>query len=124
MAEGVTMKYMMLIADAEDGMARSTEAEQATYGRIQAWWNDHAVAGRIIEGHELQPSSTATTVRIGADGGSTVTDGPFAEGKEMVGGYGILEVPDLDAALALASSWPGAATTLEIRPIVERVATS
>ncbi len=118
------MKYMMLIADAEDGMARSTEAEQATYGRIQAWWNDHAAAGRIIEGHELQPSSTATTVRIGPDGGSTVTDGPFAEGKEMVGGYGILEVPDLDAALALASSWPGAATTLEIRPIVERDATS
>ena len=42
----------------------------------------------------------------------------------MVGGYGILEVPDLDAALALASSWPGTATTLEIRPIVERDATS
>ena len=118
------MKYMMLIADAEDGMARSTEEEQATYGRIGAWWNEHAAAGRIIEGHELEPSSTATTVRIGSDGETTVTDGPFAEGKEMVGGYGILDVPDLDAALALASSWPGTATTLEIRPIVERDATS
>lgn len=118
------MKYMMLIADAEDGMPRSTEEEQAAYGRIGEWWNEHTAAGRIVEGHELQPSSTATTVRIGPDGGSTVTDGPFAEGKEMVGGYGILEVPDLDAALALASSWPGGATTLEIRPIVERDATS
>ncbi|MEA2652550.1 MAG: hypothetical protein QOI85_2271 [Chloroflexota bacterium] len=118
------MKYMMLIADAEDGMARSTEEEQATYGRIGAWWNEHTAAGRIIEGHELEPSSTATTVRIGSDGETTVTDGPFAEGKEMVGGYGILDVPDLDAALALASSWPGTATTLEIRPIVERDATS
>jgi len=118
------MKYMMLIADREDGMARSTEEEKAIYGRIGAWWNEHETAGRIIEGHELQPSSTATTVRIGPDGGTTVTDGPFVEGKEMVGGYGILEVPDLDAALALASSWPGGATTLEIRPIVERDATS
>jgi hypothetical protein len=81
------MKYMMLIADAEDGMPKSTEEEQATYGRIGEWWNEHTAAGRIIEGHELQPSSTAT-------------------------------------ALALASSWPGGATTLEIRPIVERDATS
>jgi hypothetical protein len=114
------MKYMMLIADNEDGMARSSEEEQATYARIGAWWNEHAAAGRIIEGHELQPSSTATTVRIASDGGTTVTDGPFVEGKEMVGGYGILEVSDLDAALALAASWPGRATTLEIRPVVER----
>lgn len=118
------MKYMMLIADSEDGMARSTEEEQATYARIGAWWNEHGATGRIIEGHELQPSSTATTVRIAPDRGTTVTDGPFAEGKEMVGGYGILEVRDLDAALALASSWPGTATSLEIRPIVERDATS
>ena len=118
------MKYMMLIADHEDGMTRSTEEERATYARIEEWWNEHATAGRIIEGHELQPSSTATTVRIAPDGNTSVTDGPFVEGKEMVGGYGILDVPDLDAALALASSWPGRASTLEIRPIVERDATS
>jgi hypothetical protein len=118
------MKYMMLIADREDGMARSTEDEKATYGRIGEWWNEHAAAGRIVEGHELQPSSTATTVRIAPDGATTVTDGPFVEGKEMVGGYGILDVPDLDAALALASTWPGRATLLEIRPIVERDTTS
>ena len=119
------MKYMMLIADAEDGMA---QVHRRGAGHLRpdrrVVERAHAAAGRIVEGHELQPSSTATTVRIGPDGGSTVTDGPFAEGKEMVGGYGILEVPDLDAALALASSWPGGATTLEIRPIVERDATS
>ncbi len=113
------MKYMMLIADREDGMARSTEEEKATYGRIGEWWNDHAAAGRIIEGHELQPSSTATTVRIAPDGGATVTDGPFVEGKEMVGGYGILEVDNLDEALAVASTWP-APDVLEIRPVVVR----
>ena len=118
------MKAMMLIAAREDGMPPSTEDERAVYERIGAWWNEQAEAGRIVEGHELQPSSTATTVRIAPDGGTTVTDGPFLEGKEMVGGYGILDVPDLDAALALASSWPGRATTLEIRPVVERDATS
>jgi hypothetical protein len=118
------MKYMMLIADAEDGMPQSTDEDRAVYARIGTWWADQAAAGRIIEGHELQPSSTATTVRIAPDGATTVTDGPFLEGKEMVGGYGILDVPDLDAALAVASSWPGRATTLEIRPIVERDAAS
>ncbi|MDQ2689608.1 MAG: YciI family protein, partial [Chloroflexota bacterium] len=75
--------------------------------------------GRIVAGHELQPSSTATTVRIGPDGGATVTDGPFVEGKEVVGGFAILDVADLDEALAIASSWP-VPDTIEIRPIVER----
>jgi hypothetical protein len=48
----------------------------------------------------------------------TVTDGPFVEGKEMVGGYGIIDVPDLDAAIRLVSTWPGLPATLEIRPII------
>jgi hypothetical protein len=114
------MKYMMLIAGSEEAWAgRSEEDLRALYARIGQWWDEQAKAGRIVEGHELQPSATATTVRIGQDGGATVTDGPFAEGKEMVGGYGILEVADLDAALAVASTWP-APDALEIRPIVVR----
>jgi hypothetical protein len=114
------MKYMMLIAGSEEAWAgRSEEELKALYGRIGDWWGEQAAAGRIIEGHELQPSSTATSVRIGQDGSATVTDGPFMEGKEMVGGYGILDVADLDEALAVASTWP-APDILEIRPIVER----
>jgi hypothetical protein len=114
------MKYMMLIAGSEEAWAgRSEEELSALYGRIGDWWGEQAAAGRIIEGHELQPSSTATSVRIGQDGSATVTDGPFMEGKEMVGGYGILDVADLDEALAVASTWP-APDILEIRPIVER----
>lgn len=114
------MKYMMLIAGSEEAWAgRSEEELQELYGRIGAWWGEQAAAGRIVEGHELQPSATATTVRIGPDGKASVTDGPFMEGKEMVGGYGILEVADLDEALAVASSWP-APDALEIRPVVER----
>lgn len=113
------MKYMMLIAGSEDEEARGPEADRAAiYQRILAWWAEQGAAGRIIEGYELQPSATATTVRVGLDGKTSVTDGPFVEAKEMVGGYGILEVANLDEALAVASSWPGAAA-LEIRPIVE-----
>ncbi len=115
------MKYMMLIVGNEDAEASRPKQElDALYARIGAWWDEHAAAGRIVDGHELEPSSTATTVRIGRDGSATVTDGPFVEAKESIGGYGILDVADLDAALAVASSWPGASSLLEIRPIVVR----
>jgi hypothetical protein len=114
------MKYMMLIAGSEEGWAHlSAEEQGALYGRIGAWWGEQMAAGRIVEGHQLEDSATATTVRIAPDGGTTVTDGPFVEGKEMVGGYAILDVADLDAALSVASSWP-APDVLEVRPILVR----
>lgn len=115
------MKYMMLIVGNEEIWASRTKEElDALYARIGAWWGEQAAAGRVVEGHELEPSSTATTVRIGPDGGTTVTDGPFVEAKETIGGYGILDVPDLDEALAVAASWPGLSDVIEIRPIVVR----
>ncbi|HEY8169536.1 MAG TPA: YciI family protein [Candidatus Limnocylindria bacterium] len=115
------MKYMMLIVGNEEAETSAPKEElDALYARIFAWWDEHSSAGRIVDGHELQPSSTATTVRIGRDGSTTVTDGPFMEAKESIGGYGVLDVADLDEALAVASSWPGASSTLEIRPIVVR----
>ena len=115
------MKYMMLIVGNEDAEAsRPAQELDALYARILGWWNEQAAAGRIVDGHELQPSSTATTVRISRDGSTTVTDGPYMEAKESIGGYGILDVADLDEALAVASSWPGLSSTLEIRPIVVR----
>jgi hypothetical protein len=68
-----------------------------------------------VGGERLQPSSRATTVRL--DGGAaSIVDGPFAETKETIGGYAIVEVPDLDAALEMAKSWP-ASPAVEIRPI-------
>ncbi len=115
------MKYMMLIVGNEEAeAARPADELEALYGRILTWWNGQAAAGRIVDGHELQPSATATTVRIGRDGSRTVTDGPYIDAKEAIGGFGILDVADLDEALAVASSWPGASSTLEIRPIVVR----
>jgi len=113
------MKYMMIIAGPDDGWAGMSEADQtALYETIGTWWGERAARGEILDGYELQPPSTATTVRRSATGEVTVTDGPFVETKEMIAGYGILEVPDLDAAIRLAASWPGP-DTLEIRPIVE-----
>jgi hypothetical protein len=115
------MKYMMMIVGDEEAWdALSTEQEAAVHERIGAWWEEQARAGRIVGGHELQPSATATTVRVNGSGRPTVTDGPFAEAKEVVGGYAILEVADLEEAISLASSWPGRSDTLEIRPIVVR----
>ncbi len=115
------MKYMMLIVGDEDAWARLPKDElEATYARIGAWWGEQSAAGRVVDGHELEPTTTATTVRIGPNGSTTVTDGPFMEAKEAIGGYGILDVADLDEALAVASTWPGVSDVLEIRPIVVR----
>jgi hypothetical protein len=113
------MKYMMLIAGDEERSSDASEEAGEIYRRIEAWWETESRSGRIVEGRQLEPSSTATTVRIDGSGNTTVTDGPFVEGKEMVGGYGILEVADLDEALALAATWP-APVTIEIRPVTQR----
>ena len=114
------MRYMVLIASG-DGWQELDEAQQnATYERIGTWWGEQVTRGAILEGHELQGVETATTVRRAADGNVTVTDGPFIEAKESVGGYAIIDVPDLDAAILLVSGWPGPGA-LEIRPLAEQM---
>jgi hypothetical protein len=113
------MKYMFLIAGSDEAWdAMDADTQRAQLERARAWWGDHTATGEILEGYQLQPAATATTVRLDQDGTATVTDGPFVEGKEMVGGYGIIDVPDLDAAIKLVSSWPSE-STLEIRPVVD-----
>jgi hypothetical protein len=114
------MKYMVLIAGSEDDRAAIPEADRMqAYAQIRTWWDQESAAGRIVEGYELQPTETATTVRRDPTGNLTVTDGPFVEAKESVGGYAIIDVADLDEAISLVSGWPSEAT-LEIRPILER----
>lgn len=75
----------------------------------------------ILGGHQLQPVETATTVRV-RDGETLTTDGPFAETKEVLGGYFLYEADDLDAAIELASRIPAARMggSVEVRPVVER----
>jgi hypothetical protein len=111
------MKYMVLISGNESWEELTPDQQRETYGRISGWWDEHSRAGEILEGHQLQGVETATTVRRDRDGNVTVTDGPFIEAKESVGGYAVIEVPDLDAAIGLVSGWPGP-DTLEIRPVV------
>lgn len=110
------MKYMVLIADNGAWDEMPPEEQRAVYERITSWWAEHAASGRILEGHRLQGTETATTVRRDPEGGVTVMDGPFIEAKETVGGYAIIDVPDLDAAIKLVSGWPGLGP-LEIRPL-------
>jgi hypothetical protein len=113
------MKYMVLIGSTADGWDHlDADEQQALYQKIGTWWDEREAAGEIIDGHQLQPAETATTIRIARDGQTTVTDGPFVEGKEVVGGYAIIDVADLDAAIRLVSGWP-APDWLEIRPVVE-----
>jgi hypothetical protein len=113
------MKYMVLIAGPEDRPGENEADRAAAYQRILAWWGEQSATGKILDGAELQPSETATTVRRDATGNVTVTDGPFIEAKEVVGGYALIDVADLDEAIALVSGWPSSAS-LEIRPLVNQ----
>jgi hypothetical protein len=110
------MQYMVLIGDSGDWDALPAQEQQAIYGRIQQWWAEHSASGEILDGHRLQGRETATTIRRDEDGRVAVLDGPFVEAKETVGGYAIIDVPDLDAAIRLVSGWPGLGP-LEIRPL-------
>lgn len=111
------MKYMVLISGSESWDGIGPEERNALYQSVAVWWNEHAQRGQILEGHELQGTETATTVRRDRDGNVTVTDGPFIEAKETIGGYALIDVPDLDAAISLVSGWP-APEAFEIRPVV------
>jgi hypothetical protein len=87
-------------------------AVREAHQKFQA--NNHA---SIRGGNALQPTSTATSIRTVDDGEATVTDGPFAETKEALGGYYLIDAPDLDAAIAVAKQVPATAGGVEVRPI-------
>lgn len=112
------MKYVMLFGGTMEPEERAKDPEMAAaYERIKLWFDDYGRAGKIVAGHELQGPQTATTVRF-KDGKSMVVDGPFIEAKEVIGGFAVLEVADLDEALEIAKTWPGR-SSVEVRPIVE-----
>jgi hypothetical protein len=106
------MKYMLLIYSPDE--ARSDPQVTAEYMAI-------AELPETIAGAALQPATTATTVRV-ETGGAVTTDGPFAETKEVLGGYYLLEADDLDAALEVAARVPAARLggAVEVRPLLER----
>jgi hypothetical protein len=112
------MKYMLLIYRDEAAMQAASQAQiEQTMGAYLAYTEALRKAGVIVGGDRLQPTSSATSVRL-VDGKSKVLDGPYAETKEQLGGYYLIDVPDLDVALSWAARCPGAGLgTIEVRPL-------
>lgn len=113
------MKYLLLIYTNEADMARMTPEQGASLYKDYGEFTQHLVSsGKYITSHQLRPTTTATIVRV-RDGKRLVTDGPFAETKEQLGGFYIVEAKDIDDAIALAARVPSARDgSVEIRPVV------
>jgi hypothetical protein len=114
------MKYALLIATAPEPSAWD-DLSPAEQEAISAEYMAIAQEAHTLGGEHLQPIATATTVRV-ADGDTLTTDGPFAETKEELGGFYLIDVEDLDAAIAVAARVPAARLggSVEVRPVVER----
>jgi hypothetical protein len=113
------MQYLLLIYDNETDWNKLTESEQgAMYQEYGQFTQSIMQSGHHKAGHQLQPISTATTVRV-RDKKRVVTDGPFAETKEQLGGFYMIEAKNLDDAIAVAARIPSARVgSIEVRPIV------
>lgn len=113
------MQYLCLIYEAETlAASRSDEENGQIFGEYMAFTKDVQDRGQFVAGEPLMPTDTATTVRI-RDGEMMVSDGPFAETKEQLGGYYLLECENLDEAIEAAAKIPSAKSgSIEIRPIM------
>jgi hypothetical protein len=114
------MRYLCLIYDDEKKMAGMSKSEgDAFMGEYFAFTDGVKKSGHYVGGEALQPVHTATTVRV-RSGKVSTTDGPFAETKEQLGGYYLINAKDLNDAIQVASRIPSARTgTVEVRPIQE-----
>lgn len=111
------MKYMLLIY--ADEQVWTEPERQACYAESTDLCNELARRGQFLAASPLQPVATATSVRV-REGKRTLTDGPFAETREQLGGFFMIEARNLDEALAVASRIPAARKgTVEVRPVVE-----
>lgn len=111
------MKYMLLVYLNEQTLS-DPDREECYVKSAQLAHDIHA-SGHYLDASPLHPTSTATSIRI-RDGHRTVTDGPFAETREQLGGYYLVEAKDLDEAIGIAERIPGAKFgTVEIRPVLE-----
>lgn len=118
------MQYMLLLNESAAEFARRNDPAES--GAYWGGWTDFiaamAQAGVIVKGDGLQPPMSATTVRI-RDGKRLVQDGPFADTKEQLGGYFVIEVPSLEAALEWAARSPSASSaSVEVRPVLPPMA--
>jgi hypothetical protein len=111
------MQYLLLIyTDEIADSAASAEEQEAVMAGYNAF--GHEAAKKIVHGDALMPTSTATTVRVREEQ-TLITDGPFAETKEQLGGYYVVNCANLDEAIALAAKIPGAKWgSIEVRPVM------
>jgi len=114
------VKYVIMFTSTPElDAAVSPEHAEQVYRRVYEWFGTHDAA-ITDSGAELQPVNTATTVTF-EGGAPVVVDGPFSEAKEVIGGFSVLDVDDLDAAIAIVKTWPMLelpGTSVEIRPMV------
>jgi hypothetical protein len=114
------MQYLCLIYTNESADARMTQEEgKAIMGEYFAFTEGIKKSGHYVGGNPLQPTKTASTVRV-RQGKVSTTDGPFAETKEQLGGYYLIEAKDLNDAIQVASKIPAARSgSVEVRPIMK-----
>ena len=114
------MQYMLLIYDPEKVWADLPKEEsQKLFAEYMQFTADIKKSGHFVAGDPLQPTTTATTVRV-RSGKTQTTDGPFAETKEQLGGYYLIEAKDLNDAIQVAAKIPSARYgSIEVRPIME-----
>lgn len=110
------MLYVMLLSHWEAPAEMAPAERDQAVADVMRWWGQNQASGVIVDGLQLQAPATATTVVI-ANGTSTLIDGPYLASKEGIGGYGVLEVPDLDVALEVARTWPLPGSRIELRPV-------
>jgi hypothetical protein len=115
------MQYLMLIYHSEAEFGKTTEADRAAvyqeYGQLR---EELSAKGKFVGGNQLAATTMATTVRV-REGKRVVTDGPFAETKEQLGGYFLIDAADLDEAIAIAARIPSARNgSIEVRPVAVR----
>lgn len=111
------MKYVLLILDTPNEPAPNTAEYGAWYAEVGAWYEKWGATGKLESGHQLQPAESAKTIR-----GTSVTDGPFMETKEVLGGFSVIEAGTIDEAVEIARTWPGVDRgwiTMEVRPVLE-----
>jgi hypothetical protein len=111
------VKYVMLIMDTPNEPAPGTPEYGAWYGEVGAWYEKWGATGKLDGGHQLQGAETAKTVRS-----TGITDGPYIETKEVLGGFSAIEADSIDEAVEIAKTWPGVDRgwiTVEVRPVVE-----
>jgi hypothetical protein len=113
----ILVKYVLLIMDTPNEPAPNTPEWGSWYAEVGAWYEKWGATGKLEAGKQLQGAATAKTVRS-----TGVTDGPYIETKEVLGGFSVIEADSIDEAVDISKTWPGVDRgwiSVEVRPVLE-----